>query len=154
MVGGEDRREERRCDTRDQSGMDLARQGKARRIGLKLGGLLALGEERAGRDTAVIVEDVMDEMRGKGDQVGGKQPRRQDARYSGVRHVRGFYPQLALMATRQVLPSRLMATIVTLGGVPLSVKRMTSPTWSPLYSLGSAVRNPMVMDGMNPGISS
>ena len=78
MAGESDRREERGFDTRDQNGMNLARQGKARLIGLKLRGLLTLGQEGAGRETVVIVEGVVDEMRGKGDQVGGKEARRQD----------------------------------------------------------------------------
>ena len=131
MAGGKNRRQERGFDTRDPNGLGLARQGKARRIGLELRGLLALGQERAGRTPVVIVEGVVDEMRGKDDQVGGKEARRQDARYSDLKHFRGFYPQLALMATRQDLPSRVMATIVTFGGTPFSVKRMTSPAWIP-----------------------
>ena len=78
MAGESDRREERRFDARDQNGISLARQGKARRIGLKLRGLLALGQERVGRGTVAIVEDVVDQVRGKGDQVGGEEARRQD----------------------------------------------------------------------------
>ena len=78
MAGESERLAARRFNARDQDGISLARQGKARRIGLELRGLLALGQERAGRTPVVIVEGVVDEMRGKGDQVGGEEARRQD----------------------------------------------------------------------------
>ena len=128
------RRVGRRKRSRRKNGLKRSvrdRRSHDQRIGLDARGVLALGQVRAGRAPVVIVEEVVDEMRGKADQVGGKEARRQDARYSEVKHFRGFYPQLALMATRHDLPSRVMATIVTFGGTPFSVKRMTSPAWSP-----------------------
>ncbi len=103
MAGETDRWEERRFDTRDQNGLCLARQRKARGIGLKLRGLLALGQERAGRDTVVIVEDVMDEMRGKGNQVGGEEARRQGTQEptQQATHWGGMVPDFLVYATIQ-----------------------------------------------------
>lgn len=108
--------------------------GKARRIGLNSRVLLALGQVRACWDAVVLVEEVVDEVRGEGDQVRDKQPRRQDAEdasehtYKTNRRARPNVPRDAPVRVCHDLPSRVMATMVTLGGTPFSVKRMTSPT--------------------------
>ena len=79
------------------------RRSHGQRIGLNARGVLALGQVRAGRAPVVIVEEVVDEMRGKGDQVGGKQPRRQDTQEptEHATHWGSMVPDFLVYATIQ-----------------------------------------------------
>jgi len=57
----------------------LDRRGEGGRIGLKLRSLLALSEVRASRAALILVEEVVDEVRGERDEIDGKQAARQPA---------------------------------------------------------------------------
>jgi hypothetical protein len=53
--------------------------GESRGIGLDLRGMLAQHEEWAGRGVVVVLEEVVDEVWGKGNQIDEEEPRRQCA---------------------------------------------------------------------------
>ena len=86
------------------NGFALDRRGEGRWIGLKLRGLLALSEVRASRAALILVEEVVDEVRGEGEQVDGEQAFRQGDRDlapalgapENARHLwTYFYPRFA-----------------------------------------------------------
>ncbi len=87
------------------------RRGKGGRIGLKLRGLLALGEMRASQAALVVVEEVVDEVRRKRDHVGEKQARRQGAHC--------YEPPSAAEFSEHVTYRALFYHVSRQGGVPL-----------------------------------
>lgn len=60
--------------------LDESRRSEAQRIDLYLGSVLARGEERAVRPVPVLVEEVVNEVRGERDQVGGEDSGREGGR--------------------------------------------------------------------------
>ncbi len=103
MAGSESGRGQRRSRERNLKRVGRDGRGKARRIGLQSRVLLALGQVRAGWDTGPLVEEVVDEVGGKGDQVGRKQPRRQDAQEptEQATHWGSMVPDFLVYATIQ-----------------------------------------------------
>ena len=105
-------------------GRDLDGRGEGRRIGLNIRGLLALGQVRAGRASVVVVQEVVDEMRGKGDEVGGKQPRGQDTQ-EPTEHgthwgsmVPDFLVYVTIQSVRMFLPPAPSRRRATSGDAP------------------------------------
>lgn len=133
MPRGKGRRRKRSPGGRRREPFGGEERGEAPRVRLKPQGLLALGQVRAGEAVVVGVEEMVDEVGGEGDQVGGEQPRRQDAKdalehtYRTNRRARPNVPRDSPVRVCHDLPSRVMATMVTFGGIPLSLNRMTSP---------------------------
>lgn len=58
------------------NGFGRDRRGRGNRIGLKLRGLLALDEVRAGGVAPFLIEEMVDQVRGERDQVGDKKTAR------------------------------------------------------------------------------
>ena len=65
------------------AGFGLGRRGKGRWVGLKHSVLLALGEVRAAGPAVIVVEEVVDQVGGKRDQVGEKEPGCEDTHHGG-----------------------------------------------------------------------
>lgn len=86
---------------------------------------LRVVERRSLRSMGVEDRDALDD---EGGQEQGQQGADPEPLLQGVLG-RGLHVRTSIS---QVFPSRVMDTIVTLGGIPLSVKRMASPTSSPL----------------------
>jgi len=62
--------------------LGVRQRGESRRIGLDRRGLLALSQDGTLGLTVVLLEEMVDQVWGEGDQVGKKDPRRQSAQGS------------------------------------------------------------------------